>query len=93
MLIHELILQHVDTVSQRIALRDNARQVAYAALAEEVTCAANLFPRLAAGLTQATGTTLTSIGTVERTAGVRFVDARGHAVEVARGFEHFVTER
>jgi len=58
-----------------------------------VTCAADLFPRLAAGLTQATRHTLTSIGTVERTAGVRFVDARGHAVEVARGFEHFVTER
>lgn len=43
MLIHELILHHVDTATQHIALRDNARQVAYAALAEEVTCAANLF--------------------------------------------------
>jgi acyl-CoA ligase (AMP-forming) (exosortase A-associated) len=49
MLIHELILQHVDTAPQRIALRDNARQVAYAALAEEVTCAANLFTDLGLG--------------------------------------------
>ena len=56
-----------------------------------VTCAADAFPRIAAGLAQATGTALTSIGAIERSAGVRFVDARGHTVEVARGFEHFVT--
>ena len=55
-----------------------------------VACAADAFPRLADGLAQATGTALTRVGHVERTGGVRFVDDRGRAIEVARGFEHFV---
>ena len=58
-----------------------------------VACAADAFPRVADGLARATGTTLTRVGNVERGAGVRFVDGRGRAVEVARGFEHFVAER
>jgi len=58
-----------------------------------VTCAADAFSRLASGLARATGTTLTAVGTIERSAGVRFVDGHGRAVEVARGFEHFVTGR
>jgi thiamine-monophosphate kinase len=58
-----------------------------------LTCAAEAFPRLAAGLAQATGTTLTRVGEIDGGGEVRFVDARGRAVEVARGFEHFVTGR
>jgi thiamine-monophosphate kinase len=58
-----------------------------------VACAPDAFPRLAAGLAQATGTTLTRVGTFARVERVRFVDAQGHEVEVARGFEHFVSGR
>jgi acyl-CoA ligase (AMP-forming) (exosortase A-associated) len=46
MLIHELILDRVDVAPQHIALRDSGRELAYAALAEEITCAANLFLNL-----------------------------------------------
>jgi len=56
-------------------------------------CAPEAFTSLAAGLAQATGTALTRVGTFERTEAVRFVDDRGREVEVARGFEHFVTGR
>jgi thiamine-monophosphate kinase len=58
-----------------------------------VACAAEAFPRVAAGLADATGTALTRVGTFERATSVRFVDGRGREVEVARGFEHFVTGR
>src|SRR5207237_1270481 len=56
-----------------------------------VGSAADACPRIAAGLAHATGTTLTRVGTIERGASVRFVDAQGQEVDVARGFEHFVT--
>ena len=56
-----------------------------------VACAPDAFAGLAEGLARATGTALTRVGTFEAARGVRFVDARGAAVEVARGFEHFVT--
>jgi len=58
-----------------------------------VVIAAAAFPRVAAGLAQATGTTLTRIGTIEPGNAVRFVDARGGEVSVTRGFEHFATGR
>ena len=58
-----------------------------------VICAPDAFARLATGLAQATGTPLTRVGEIERTDGVRFVDARGAAVDVVRGYEHFVTGR
>jgi thiamine-monophosphate kinase len=58
-----------------------------------ITCTATAFDRLSRDLAGATGTTLTRIGTIERGDGVRFVDRRGQDVEVARGFEHFVTGR
>jgi thiamine-monophosphate kinase len=58
-----------------------------------VTCAPEAFARLAAGLAQATGTTLTRVGTIDPVGAVRFVDAGGREVEVARGYEHFVTGR
>jgi thiamine-monophosphate kinase len=58
-----------------------------------MACAPDAFPRLASGLLQATGTTLTRVGQIERGRDVRFVDRDGRAVEVARGFEHFVTGR
>ena len=56
-----------------------------------VACASEAFDGLADGLARATGTALTRVGVLERAEGVRFVDAHGHPVEVARGFEHFVT--
>jgi thiamine monophosphate kinase len=56
-----------------------------------VACAADAFPRVAAGLADATGTALTRVGTFDHSPSVRFLDARGHQVDVARGFEHFVT--
>jgi thiamine-monophosphate kinase len=56
-----------------------------------VACAPDAFPGLADALARATGTALTRVGAFEHAPGVRFVDGRGHAVEVARGFEHFVT--
>jgi len=58
-----------------------------------VVSASEPFERLADGLAKATGTALTRIGTIERGTSVRFVDARGDAVDVVRGFEHFVTGR
>ena len=58
-----------------------------------VVCAAGSFAALTAGLSGATGTALTRVGTIEPGAGLRFVDARGQAVDVARGFEHFVAGR
>jgi thiamine-monophosphate kinase len=58
-----------------------------------VVSAAEAFPRIAGGLAHATGTSLTRIGTIERSPAVRFVDAQGRDVDVARGFEHFVTGR
>jgi acyl-CoA ligase (AMP-forming) (exosortase A-associated) len=43
MLIHELIQHRAGVAPQHTALHDGAREIAYAALATEVTCAANLF--------------------------------------------------
>jgi thiamine-monophosphate kinase len=57
------------------------------------TCAVPVFEPLAAGLLNATGTPVTRVGTIEGGGAVRFVDERGHRVQVARGFEHFVTGR
>lgn len=56
-----------------------------------VACAADAFPRIAAGLAKATGSTLTRVGAFARTGRPRFVDGRGREIDVARGFEHFVT--
>jgi thiamine-monophosphate kinase len=58
-----------------------------------VTCAGAAFDRVSSGLRAATGADLTRIGMIEQGSGVRFVDRQGRAVEVARGFEHFVTGR
>ena len=51
------------------------------------------FPALARGLAEATGTSLTAVGTIEADHGVRFVDASGTTVDVAPGFEHFAPGR
>ena len=59
-----------------------------------LTCGPSARDRLTEGLLRATGARLTPIGEiVTGTGGVRFVDAEGHAVAVAEGFEHFVTGR
>ena len=49
MLIHELIRQQAETAPRRTALRDHAHEVDYAALMEDVVCAANLFLELGLG--------------------------------------------
>lgn len=54
-----------------------------------LACAPEGFERLAHGLAALTGARLTAIGAVTATPGVRYVDAQGHPVEVAPGFEHF----
>jgi acyl-CoA synthetase (AMP-forming)/AMP-acid ligase II len=46
MLIHELIQLRAGVAPQHIALHDGGREMAYAALTKEVTCAANLFLNL-----------------------------------------------
>ncbi|MEN6585601.1 MAG: acyl-CoA ligase (AMP-forming), exosortase A system-associated [Sulfuricella sp.] len=43
MLVHELILQHTGAASRQIALRDGGQEITFAALANEIACAANLF--------------------------------------------------
>jgi len=58
-----------------------------------VACAADAFPRIAAGLAEATGSTLSRIGAFAHARRLRFVDGRGREIDVARGFEHFVTGR
>jgi thiamine-monophosphate kinase len=59
-----------------------------------LTCAPDAFERLAGGLAQATGTTLTAIGRMTRAAeGIHYLDAGGRDVSVGPGFEHFVTGR
>jgi thiamine-monophosphate kinase len=58
-----------------------------------VACAPAAFARIDQGLAASTGTSLTRIGAIERGTGVRFVDAQGRAVDVARGFEHFTARR
>ena len=59
-----------------------------------VTCHPRAFTRLADGCADATGTPLTAIGEITPEQGaVRYTDAAGHEVAVARGFEHFVTGR
>jgi len=59
-----------------------------------LTCEPLALARLTEGLARATGAHLTSIGEIVRGAGaVHFVDAEGHEVPVAAGFEHFVTGR
>jgi thiamine-monophosphate kinase len=54
-----------------------------------LTCAADAFERLAHGLAARTGARLTAIGTMTAAPGVRYVDAHGHEVDVAPGYEHF----
>lgn len=49
MLIHELIQLRAGVAPQLFALRDSTQGVTYAALAEEITCAANLFLQLGLG--------------------------------------------
>jgi len=57
-----------------------------------LTCEPSAFDRLRSGLGAATGTSLTAIGAIESgPAGVTFVDADGHAVDVGPGFEHFTS--
>jgi thiamine-monophosphate kinase len=59
-----------------------------------LTASPDAFDRLAAGLTRATGTTLTAVGRIlPSDEAIRYVDAEGHAVSVGPGFEHFVTGR
>jgi thiamine-monophosphate kinase len=58
-----------------------------------LTCDARAFDGLGDGLARMTGLRLHAIGRVTGPgAGVSFVDARGHEVAAAAGFEHFVTE-
>lgn len=54
-----------------------------------VTCERDAFNRLRAGLAQSTGAPLTAVGDITGGAGVRWIDAAGHEVAVAAGFEHF----
>ena len=54
-----------------------------------VTCERESFNRLRVGLAQSTGTTLTAVGEITGGGGVHWVDAAGHEVAVAAGFEHF----
>jgi thiamine-monophosphate kinase len=59
-----------------------------------LTCPSDAFARLARGLAEATGTPLRAIGeVVTAEAGVRYRDARGAAVPLAPGFEHFARGR
>ena len=80
--------------TRRVAAAVDADPLAWATGGGEdyellLTCAPDAFPRVAAGLATATGTTLTRVGTIERGSGVRFVDPRGRTLDVARGYEHF----
>ncbi|MEX2146794.1 MAG: thiamine-phosphate kinase [Candidatus Rokuibacteriota bacterium] len=54
-----------------------------------LACAPDSVERLAKGLAALTGARLTAIGEVTSTPGVRYMDGRGHEVDVAPGFEHF----
>jgi thiamine-monophosphate kinase len=54
-----------------------------------VTCEPGAFERLRAGLAQATGVALTAVGEITAGRGVRWVDAAGHQMPVAAGYEHF----
>jgi thiamine-monophosphate kinase len=88
----------------RIPIADGTRQIARALRRDPIewatgggedyelllTCAPDVFPRLTAGLTAATGTPLTAIGEITASS-LMFLDARGRTVEVRPGFEHFVT--
>ena len=57
-----------------------------------LTCEPQALGRLQQGLERATGARLHAIGAVTAPGpGVSFVDARGHPVRAAAGFEHFVT--
>lgn len=57
-----------------------------------LACEPTAFDRLRSGLAQATGTPLTAVGEVlAGEADVTFVAEDGQPVEVAAGFEHFVT--
>ena len=58
-----------------------------------VVCASAAFERIASGLAQATGATLTRVGTIDAGTLVRFVDGGGRDIDVARGFVHFATGR
>jgi thiamine-monophosphate kinase len=54
-----------------------------------LTCAPASLTGLRAGLAEACGTPLTAIGEIIAGGGIRWLDARGDAVLVAAGFEHF----
>ncbi len=93
---------------ERVPVADGAREVA-AALGRDalawatgggedyellLACEPDAFDRLARGLAASTGTRLTAIGKiVPQAAGIRYADAGGRDVEVAPGFEHFVSDR
>jgi thiamine-monophosphate kinase len=54
-----------------------------------LTCEPAAFDRLRDGLTAATGAPLTAVGEIVAGGGTAWLDAHGHAVAVAPGFEHF----
>jgi thiamine-monophosphate kinase len=55
-----------------------------------LTCDPAAVDSIRIGLYDATGTTLTVIGRVEQAhAGLTYVDARGEAVAMRRGYQHF----
>ena len=54
-----------------------------------LTCGGDRFERLRSGLLEATGASLTTVGEVTSSTGVRWVDSTGRQVAVAAGFEHF----
>lgn len=88
----------VAPVARRVAAAIDGDALAWATGGGEdyellVACAPEAFGRIAEGLAAAAGASLTRVGTLERGDGVRFVDARGGAVDVARGFEHFAARR
>lgn len=89
----------VSAATRRAAQALGADALAWATTAGEdyellLTGPARALPALAADLEEATGTPLTIIGEVTApSGGVRFVDAAGHTVPLAGGFEHFVTGR
>jgi thiamine-monophosphate kinase len=87
----------IDPATREVARALGADSLAWATGGGEdyellLTCEARALDRLSEGLERATGRRLHAIGTVTGPgAGVSFVDARGHEVAIAAGFEHFVT--
>lgn len=56
-----------------------------------LTCRPDALERLARGLADATGASLTAIGEIVQGAGIAWLDAAGRSVAVAPGWQHFVT--